>query len=143
MENNVESFVNFNVSFELDGTTYKFNASDIKRDKTDGAGNPMYFVQTTDQYGRHGTAFLNPDWTINNLFVDSKFTLRNKIAYAKEFYIKKYGKLGGNWAGEGCLNTIMDYASSVPVEDFTADDWQICEENDWSRAVIEDLCKED
>lgn len=72
------------------------------------------------------------------------FTLRNKIAEAKSFYWNKYGKLDWQWTNEGLPNAVLDYHSSKGgTVDFTEDDWKVCEENGWTRAEVEALCKED
>ena len=136
----------FEVTFVLDdGTTWKFDASEIKRTTMTGFDEPIYSAPAYDQKtGRRGVVNLGSDWTVRGLIVDAGFTLRNKIADAKEFYIKKYGCLSNwYWEDEGLPYAIMDYESSVPVSDFTEDDWKVCEENGWNRAEVEDLCKED
>lgn len=71
------------------------------------------------------------------------FTLRNEIKEAKALYIKRYGTLDWRWYDEGLLYTIMDYESSIGLEDFTADDWAAAEENGLNRAQVEYLCADD
>lgn len=143
MTNNVKCIADLNVSFELDGKTYKFNTSDMSRNLSDGTGNPIYSAQATDQYGRHAALDLGTDWTVRHLFIDNSFTLRNKIADAKEEYAKHGKSDGWHWKDEGLPYAIMDYESSVGLADFTEDDWKVCEENGWTRAEVEELCKED
>ena len=136
----------FDVNFVLDdGTSWKFNAAEIKRNQTDGAGVPLFAVYAYEQKtGRRAAVNLGADWTVRSLIVDASFTLRNKIADAKAFYLNHYGRLEHwQWMDEGLPNAILDYASSVPVSDFTEDDWKVCEENNLNRADVENLCKED
>ena len=135
----------FEVTFALDDrTTWMFDASNIKRDLTDGAGEPIYSATAYEKKtGRRAVVNLGSDWTVRGLIVDAGFTLRNKIADAKEEYEKHSDSPGWYWKDEGLPYAIMDYESSVPVSDFTEDDWKVCEENGWNRAEVEDLCKED
>ena len=135
----------FEVTFVLDeGTTWKFDAAEIKRDLTDGGGEPIYSAMAYEQKtGRRAAVNLGADWTVRGLIVDTSFTLRNKIADAKESYLSKYTVLGWKWTDEGLPYAIMDYESSVPLSDFTEDDWKVCDENGWNRAEVEELCKED
>lgn len=136
----------FEVTFALDdGTIWKFDASNIKRDLTDGGGEPIYSATAYEQKtGRRGVVNLGSDWTVRGLIVDSSFTLRNKIADAKRYYLERYLRLEHwQWIDEGLPHAIMDYASSVPISDFTEDDWKVVEENGWTRADAEELCKED
>ena len=71
------------------------------------------------------------------------FTLRNKIEESKAYYLEHYGTLNWQWYDEGLPYAIMDYESSVGLEDFTDDDWAAAEENGWDRAHVEFLCAND
>lgn len=143
-EKSIINLTNLDVSFALDGKTYKFNVNNMKRNQTTAAGIPIYVVDAYEQKtGRRAVVDLGADWTVRGLIVDTSFTLRNKIADAKEFYLSKYAVLGWQWTDEGLPNAIMDYESSVPLSDFTEDDWKVCDENGWKRAEVEELCRED
>jgi hypothetical protein len=129
--------------FSHDGRRYKFNTENMKRNLADGAGNPIYTVEVRDEFDRRGTATLGADWTVQRIVLDTAFTLRNRIAQAKENYFNAYGELNWKWRDEGLPYAIMDYESSIGLSDFTEDDWQVCDENGWKRAEVEELCRED
>ncbi len=145
MANNVKCITDLNVSFELDGKTYYFNVADMNRNTTDGGGNPIFSeVAYEKDTGRRCVVNLGSDWTVRNLFMDTGFNLRSKIADGKEWHLKKYGELNWHWYDEGLPNAILDYHSSIgSTEDFTAADWRVCKENGWTRAEVEELCKDD
>jgi hypothetical protein len=73
----------------------------------------------------------------------SAFTLRNKIEESKAMYLERRGKLDWQWTDEGLPYAIMDYHSCVgSVLDFTDDDWQVAEENGFSREEVITLCED-
>lgn len=74
----------------------------------------------------------------------SAYTLRSKIEESRRWYMEKYKRLGWQWTDEGLPYAIMDYHSCVgSVLDFTDDDWQVAEENGFSRdEVIITLCED-
>lgn len=73
----------------------------------------------------------------------SAYTLRNKIEESRRWYMEKYKRLGWQWTDEGLPHAIMDYHSCVgSVLDFTDDDWQVAEENGFSRDEVITLCED-
>mgnify|MGYP000162264710 FL=1 len=73
----------------------------------------------------------------------SAYTLRNKIEESRRWYMEKYKRLGWQWTDEGLPYAIMDYHSCVgSVLDFTDDDWQVAEENGFSRDEVITLCED-
>ena len=73
----------------------------------------------------------------------SAYTLRNKIEESRRWYMEKYKRLGWQWTDEGLPYAIMDYHSCVgSVLDFTDDDWQVAEENGFSREEVITLCED-
>lgn len=73
----------------------------------------------------------------------SAYTLRNKIEEIRRWYMEKYKRLGWQWTDEGLPYAIMDYHSCVgSVLDFTDDDWQVAEENGFSRDEVITLCED-
>ena len=73
----------------------------------------------------------------------SAYTLRNKIEDSRRWYMEKYKRLGWQWKDEGLPYAIMDYHSCVgSVLDFTDDDWQVAEENGFSRDEVITLCED-
>jgi len=73
----------------------------------------------------------------------SAYTLRSKIEESRRWYMEKYKRLGWQWTDEGLPYAIMDYHSCVgSVLDFTDDDWQVAEENGFSRDEVITLCED-
>lgn len=73
----------------------------------------------------------------------SAYTLRNKIEESRRWYMEKYKRLGWQWTDEGLPYAIMNYHSCVgSVLDFTDDDWQVAEENGFSRDEVITLCED-
>lgn len=73
----------------------------------------------------------------------SAYTLRNKIEESRRWYMEKYKRLGWQWTDEGLPYAIMDYHSCVgSILDFTDDDWQVAEENGFSREEVITLCED-
>lgn len=73
----------------------------------------------------------------------SAYTLRNKIEESRRWYMEKSKRLGWQWTDEGLPYAIMDYHSCVgSVLDFTDDDWQVAEENGFSRDEVITLCED-
>ena len=71
----------------------------------------------------------------------SAYTLRNEES--RRWYMEKYKRLGWQWTDEGLPYAIMDYHSCVgSVLDFTDDDWQVAEENGFSRDEVITLCED-
>ena len=58
----------FTVTITAGGHTYTFNAADIRRDITDGAGGPIYHVCAHADDGEFAAVNLNPDWTVRSLY---------------------------------------------------------------------------
>lgn len=69
----------FCVKLITDHYEVRFMSTDIKRDTSDGGGNPilyarcqcfrMYSSGAVDNYPYGGVVNLNPDWTVKSLFV--------------------------------------------------------------------------
>lgn len=59
----------FTISFSLNGTRYSFDAQNIYRYTTDGAGNPLYYVRAFGEDGTQAVVNLTPDWTIRSAFI--------------------------------------------------------------------------
>ena len=62
----------FSVTFFHAGQTYSFDAGSIRRDLTDGAGNPILCAAVRDGDGREGVCNLSPDWRIISLYMNMK-----------------------------------------------------------------------
>ena len=70
------------------------------------------------------------------------FTLRRLMEENKAWYLQRHGKLNWRWHDEGLPYTILDWHSCTgSLDDFSADDFLVCEENGWTRAELEELCE--
>ena len=70
-------------------------------------------------------------------------SLHNYVEGDKQWYLNKYGKLGWEWYDEGLIYTICEYASSVPMEDWTEDDFEYRKEWELTKEDIESILLED
>ncbi len=58
------------ISFWFEDHFYQFNVNDMKRDLTDGGGNPIFTAMCFDERGRTGTVNLTADWRVKSLFMN-------------------------------------------------------------------------
>lgn len=70
-------------------------------------------------------------------------SLRNYVEGAKQWHIDKYDELNWQWYDEGLIYSICDYASSVPIEDWTDDDFGYLKEWDLTKEDIKNILLED
>ena len=50
-------------------------------------------------------------------------SVKDYVEHNKKYYIEKYKTLNWQWYDEGLIYSIIDYASSVPIEDWTEADF--------------------
>lgn len=70
-------------------------------------------------------------------------SLRNYVEDAKQWHINKYDELNWQWYDEGLIYSICDYESSVPIEDWTNDDFEYLKEWKLTREDIESILLRD
>lgn len=62
---------NFFVCFEINGYEWLFDAKDVRRDTTDGAGGPILYVKCRQPAtGKTGVANLTADWKIKSFCIN-------------------------------------------------------------------------
>ena len=65
-----QGITQFIIAFTWEGHTYLANADTIKRDLSDGGGNPILSAVCYDEDGRRGVINLTPRWEIKNLTME-------------------------------------------------------------------------
>ena len=70
-------------------------------------------------------------------------SLRNFVEGAKQWYIDKYGDLDWRWFDEGLIYTIGNYDSSVPISEWTDDDFEYLKKWELTKEDIKSILLED